>query len=315
MNTFIKGIKRGDINVLRNVKKSVLNIPNKDGKTLLMVASFYGHTNIVKTLLHNGANPLLTDFHGYTALIYATIKGYIEIVRLLLQTNDSNVNHRTNISDNALTFASKRGFYDIIDLLIEHNCRFDLKDGSGNTPLMHIIKHNNLAYVEKLLSLPLDLCVLCSNNVNETAKNIAHSRGYTELATLLNIEMIYQKFLMLCNYNLNNVTKFVTKYGFKFKNGSHVSDINSKICSLLNKHNIFYNKLIKINIISLSKSDKKINYNILENFNNNKIINILRKLNPDGQISQNKYLNILFIYIYLHNNPNVHIKIKRNNRK
>ena len=65
------------------------------GGTALMIASFYGYSEIVKLLLNANSKPDLQNENGETALYVAIIRGYPDIVQLLLEYGaDANINNR-----------------------------------------------------------------------------------------------------------------------------------------------------------------------------------------------------------------------------
>jgi ankyrin repeat protein len=57
---------------------------NEAGDSLVMLASYYGHTEVVELLLARGADPNHENFKGQTPLAGAVFKGKPEIVRALL---------------------------------------------------------------------------------------------------------------------------------------------------------------------------------------------------------------------------------------
>jgi ankyrin repeat protein len=59
------------------VLKARADLQNKKGKSLLMIASYYGHVNILKTLL---ANPNLQNKLGWTSLMTASVWGCNRII-------------------------------------------------------------------------------------------------------------------------------------------------------------------------------------------------------------------------------------------
>lgn len=60
-----------------------VDIKNSSGFTPLMMATYYGHQNIVTTLLENGANRCERDSKGHTALMGAIVKAEWSIAKQL----------------------------------------------------------------------------------------------------------------------------------------------------------------------------------------------------------------------------------------
>ena len=57
---------------------------NEAGDSLVMLASYYGHTELVELLLARGADANQPNYKGQTPLAGAVFKGKPEIVRALL---------------------------------------------------------------------------------------------------------------------------------------------------------------------------------------------------------------------------------------
>lgn len=64
----------------------LVNIRNKDGMTPLHRASVKGHVDIVRLLINKGADIEATDGRGWTPLHIAAMKGHAQIVELLTQS-------------------------------------------------------------------------------------------------------------------------------------------------------------------------------------------------------------------------------------
>jgi ankyrin repeat protein len=73
---------------------TLANAENQDGLTVLGIAAHYGHREVVEVLLayradvnalSRGANPNLTDSHGYTPLQIAIEQGHHGLAELLRQ--------------------------------------------------------------------------------------------------------------------------------------------------------------------------------------------------------------------------------------
>ena len=66
-----------------------------DGWTPLIAASVYGHLEVVRYLLEQGANRDKANIYGYTSLYCAAVEGYLETVKLLM-VYGADLNARNN---------------------------------------------------------------------------------------------------------------------------------------------------------------------------------------------------------------------------
>jgi len=88
----------------------------QDGWTALICAAAKGYIDIVKMLLSSGADVNLSNNDGWTALTCAAAKGYIEIVKTLLSSG-ADVNHSDKFGRNALKLATEAKRNDVVNLL------------------------------------------------------------------------------------------------------------------------------------------------------------------------------------------------------
>ena len=98
--------------------KSDLNKKDINGYTALSWASINGYTEIVKELIEAKADLNSKDSLGYTALISASINGNTEIVKLLIEAK-ADLNKMNDYGHTALICASRYGRKEIIKLLEE----------------------------------------------------------------------------------------------------------------------------------------------------------------------------------------------------
>ena len=123
-----------DINHIEDIEYND-NIP----PTPLILASIYGHVEIIKFLLKQPTIQLnnVSGYDRYTALMWAIDKGHVEVVRLLLEHPEIDVNKKNKHGGTALMMASRRGHLEIVRLLVEHpKIDVNIKNDDGDTALM-----------------------------------------------------------------------------------------------------------------------------------------------------------------------------------
>ena len=83
---FFNSVKNEDFSTMKNYLQMGMDIDVRDSyeATILMHASFYGYTYMVKFLIDSGAELNLQQKKGWTALMMASQNGHIEVVKLLL---------------------------------------------------------------------------------------------------------------------------------------------------------------------------------------------------------------------------------------
>ena len=167
----------GDVGAIRELLGAGLPIDTRDtdGRTPVMVATVARQTEAVRALVEAGADvdirdnrldnvflyaganglldilrianeagadPAITNRFGGIALIPASERGHVEIVRYLLAESDVDVDHVNRLGWTALLEAiilSDGGpaHQEIVRLLLAAGADPDLADGDGVTPLAH----------------------------------------------------------------------------------------------------------------------------------------------------------------------------------
>jgi hypothetical protein len=122
----------------------------------MLYAGREGLLDIVRLANEAGADPTITNRFGGVALIPASERGHIEVVRYLLSETDVDVDHVNRLGWTALLEAivlSDGGpaHQEIVALLIEHGADVDLADGDGMRPLAHARARGQTKIVEQLL--------------------------------------------------------------------------------------------------------------------------------------------------------------------
>ena len=109
----------------------------------LLLASMYGHLEVVRELLSQGAKVDAADNNGFTPLYVACYNGHLEVVRELLSWSP-NVN--------PLLLPSMYGHLDVVRELLSQGAKVDAADNNGLTPLHVACYNGHLEVVRELLS-------------------------------------------------------------------------------------------------------------------------------------------------------------------
>lgn len=138
-----------DLEMFKSVssKGNDVNRQDKDGKTLLMQASYEGSLEEVKALIKAGAFVNVQNKDGITALMGASHQGYFDIVEILLQ-NKAIIDLQDKRGDSALSFSMKEKYYDTASILVKHSK-----------------KEDDLWLFENVIDINLAKCLLVSGNV------------------------------------------------------------------------------------------------------------------------------------------------------
>ncbi|ORX49723.1 ankyrin [Piromyces finnis] len=214
--------EKGNINIVKLLLKNNADVNNKDikGKCPLITSCEYGFENIVELLLtNNKININDTDSAGRSSLIYSCRKGNINIAKMLIEYG-INVFVEDKFSNNAFYYATEKGYYDIlklllqtcavsesnkidkkafggsdlliatinnrvkiINLLLEMNVNIDETNRDGKTPLTIACIKGNENLVDLFLQHGAN--VNCKDNMEKTPLIYACEKGYSSIAQLL----------------------------------------------------------------------------------------------------------------------------------
>src|SRR5690554_4938604 len=110
----------------------VPNLRDSKGGSLLMLASYHGHHDLVRLLLEHGADPELANDRGLTPLAGAAFKGDIEMAQLLLR-HGAMANARSADGKTPLMFAAMFDRVEMVELLLAHGADPALSTEDGHT--------------------------------------------------------------------------------------------------------------------------------------------------------------------------------------
>lgn len=182
-----------------------LHIKDENNYSALHYASKYGHQNTLLLLLHAGAeiNALTNDKN--TALHLSALNGHSNCVKALLYYSDHmkvriDRNAQNRFGDTALSLASKWGFSEIIETLLEYGVKPDVRNRTGHTAID--LAHNS--HIATHLQNAID-----ANQQIQLTSNLEEQSTYSNLTastTSLNHEVFRGCFSTGLNHAVDSVS-------------------------------------------------------------------------------------------------------------
>ena len=118
--------------------KPTLEFRDRTGMTPLERVINAGDIDTVELLLSAGANPNAVDKDGKSTIHSATILGNLEIVKLLAKR--VNIDSLDSLGNSSLHIAIHLRRNDLVQALLSEGANVDVRDASGRTPLMLVLK-------------------------------------------------------------------------------------------------------------------------------------------------------------------------------
>ena len=192
MSDLIDQASRGNLKAVRDLINAEANVDVQDEKkrTALMLASKKSHLDIVKTLVNAGAALNLQGneggYGGNTALMYACRHGHLEVVKTLIDSG-ANLNLRGNEwgrkGYTALIYSAYNGHLEIVKVLIEAGANVDIKSKLEETALITFSERGHLETVKVLIEAGAD--INAQNIYGKTALIHASRKGHLEVVKTL----------------------------------------------------------------------------------------------------------------------------------
>ena len=132
------------VGAVRSLVAAGADVDIRDNRldNVFLYAGAEGLLDILRIANEAGADPALTNRFGGIALIPASERGHVEVVRYLLAESDVDVDHVNRLGWTALLEAivlsdGGAAHQAIVRMLLEAGADPDLADGDGVTPLAH----------------------------------------------------------------------------------------------------------------------------------------------------------------------------------
>ena len=159
-----------------------VNVKNKKEETSLHTASWYGHKEIAKLLITNGADlNAVGGRFGETPLHSATQYDRKEVFELLIEKG-AELNAKDRDGETPLHRIAIWGHKEVAELIIEKGADLNARDNEGKTPL-HIAAQGQKEIIELLIAKGADLNAKGHNKWTPLDWAIDHKRS--EFADLL----------------------------------------------------------------------------------------------------------------------------------
>lgn len=152
----IELINEGGINASSKTEINIGDVTHYANSTPLMIASSYGHYDIAKALIDNGALVNLRADDGFNALMEAVRTGNIEIAKLLIEHN-SDINIKNKDGKNMIMIACEKGNEEMFNLLIENNADINEKSSWGASALIYASEKGNINIMQYLIDNGIDV--------------------------------------------------------------------------------------------------------------------------------------------------------------
>ena len=168
---------------LKNIlTKRNVNTCDKNGNTLLILASSNGKLEICAALLNRRALVDIQNNFGWAALNVAAFHGYVQVCTLLLK-NNACVNQQIKDGASPLFIAAQEGHVHVCKILLENNAHVDQEKEEGASPLFIAVQQGHVP----VCTLLLENNAHVNQEMEDGASPLftAAQEGHVHLCTLL----------------------------------------------------------------------------------------------------------------------------------
>lgn len=174
-------LQRGDIDQLERhiFWGSDIQALMPDGQRPLQMAAAKGNVVVVRLLLKHGAAVDAADRNGRTAVEAAVLAGRTQVTDVLLK-------HGASLdADRLLLEAAREGNpdRDVVSYLVKRGANLEVRDASGDTPLLLAVRGGHLRTARHLVDRGADVNAL--DGAGRSALSLAETHAQPEMAALL----------------------------------------------------------------------------------------------------------------------------------
>ena len=204
-NCLLLACQEGHLNIVKyliEVQHMKFKNSDKEGNNMLHIATLYNRIELIKYFIEKGYDFNSTNNKGDTCLHLACKKGFIDIVKLLLSSKSIkiNINSTNNENETPLYVSIVNQNISILNYLCEQKADTEIPNKYGITPLIYAVFIEDIEMIKSLC--------LHGVNINKTDKD-----GNTSLHHAVNLSSIkiirflcQQKNIDLDIFNKDNCT-------------------------------------------------------------------------------------------------------------
>ena len=183
-----QGVHHDVVQALIDGGADIERISSWGGRKPLLFASSLGHLAIVKVLVGAGADVQVTDSKGETCLIQGARCRCLSqeeglLMRYLVGLPEVDVNHADENGMTALHGAAKRGYPDVVQVLIDGGADIEARNNLGRSPLLVACENGDVAKVKMLVEAGAG--VRATDIAGNTCLILAAHFGHTEIMRYL----------------------------------------------------------------------------------------------------------------------------------
>ncbi|CAI8024804.1 Ankyrin repeat domain-containing protein 50 [Geodia barretti] len=179
--------ERGDVKAVRKLLSTSVNINSRtedEGDTALLVASCRGHVEVVRLLLEAGASVLIPDKNGTSPLYVASQEGHSEVVDVLVKAGaDVNQAWTKESCSVPLETAAHNGHTETVQRLLEAGAIVNHQNKSGQTPVWSASLNGHTAVVQLLIENGADISICDKNGASPLY--VASEYGHSDVVDIL----------------------------------------------------------------------------------------------------------------------------------
>lgn len=153
----LRSVKEGKLSDIENMLRSGavdVNFQNHYGDSALILACWYGHVDIARSLIESKADVDMVNCDGNGALNCAAYHGFVNVASLLLQ-NGATVDVEDKVTGKtALIKAAYVGHAQVAQMLLKRGANKDIADNQGYTALAFATSFNHTSVVQAPTAAP-----------------------------------------------------------------------------------------------------------------------------------------------------------------